>query len=124
MTYRPRGAVGVFSPSGQPIGGDSDASGVTVMLHHSMVELPREPMKPRRYDDRVGFFNETFEDYWKPEAGGRPGLCYHPLAAREKGPEGGDLPAQETDRLFYRSRGAGKMAALDQEGGRGVAAGL
>jgi Met-zincin/Domain of unknown function (DUF5117)/Domain of unknown function (DUF5118) len=67
MTYRPRGAAGVISPSGLPIGGDSDAGGVTVMLHHSMIELPRQPMKPRRYDDRVGFFNETFEDYGSPK---------------------------------------------------------
>ena len=37
------------------------------MLHHSMIELPRQPMKPRRYDDRVGFFNETFEDYGSPK---------------------------------------------------------
>ena len=36
------------------------------MLHHSMIELPEQPMKPRRYDDRVGFFNETFEDYGSP----------------------------------------------------------
>ena len=36
---------------------------VTVLLHHSMVKLPEEPMKPRKYDDRVGFFTETFQDY-------------------------------------------------------------
>ena len=63
MTYRPRGAAGAMLPLGLPTLGDSDAGGVTVMLHHSMIELPRQPMKPRRYDDRVGYFNETFEDY-------------------------------------------------------------
>ena len=67
MTYRPRGAGVMVSPSGLPILGDSDTGGVTVMLHHSMIELPREPMKPRRYDDRVGYFNETFEDYGSPK---------------------------------------------------------
>ena len=67
MTYRPRGAAGAVLPLGLPNQGDSDASGVTVMLHHSMIELPRQPMKPRRYDDRVGFFNETFEDYGSPK---------------------------------------------------------
>ena len=56
-----------FRRAGLPIVGDSDAGGVTVMLHHSMIELPRQPMKPRRYDDRVGYFNETFEDYGSPK---------------------------------------------------------
>jgi hypothetical protein len=67
MTYRPRGAGGAALPLGLPTQGDSDAGGVTVMLHHSMIELPRQPMKPRRYDDRVGYFNETFEDYGSPK---------------------------------------------------------
>jgi len=42
---------------------DPSQSGVTVVLHHSMVRLPDEPMKPRRYDERVGFFNIGFNDY-------------------------------------------------------------
>ncbi len=36
---------------------------VTVELHHSMVALPENPMKPRRHDDRVGFFTVGFENY-------------------------------------------------------------
>lgn len=42
---------------------DPTQSGVTVMLHHSMIKLPEEPMRPRRFDDRVGFFNLKFADY-------------------------------------------------------------
>jgi hypothetical protein len=42
---------------------DRTQSGVTVLLHHSMVKLPEEPMQPRVYDDRVGFFTERFGDY-------------------------------------------------------------
>jgi len=42
---------------------DETQSGVTVVLHHSMVRLPEEPMHPRRYDDRIGFFNVGFNDY-------------------------------------------------------------
>ncbi|MCZ6506654.1 MAG: DUF5117 domain-containing protein, partial [Acidobacteria bacterium] len=42
---------------------DPSQSGVTVVLHHSMVRLPDVPMKPRRFDDRVGFFNIGFDDY-------------------------------------------------------------
>jgi hypothetical protein len=42
---------------------DPSQSGVTVVLHHSMVRLPDEPMKPRRHDERVGFFTVGFNDY-------------------------------------------------------------
>jgi hypothetical protein len=67
MTYRPRGPAGLTSPLGLPQLGESDSGGVTVMLHHSMIELPAQPMQPRRYDDRVGFFHVTFEDYGSPK---------------------------------------------------------
>ena len=42
---------------------DPSQSGVTVLLHHSMVRLPEIPMRPRERDARVGFFNTTFEDF-------------------------------------------------------------
>jgi hypothetical protein len=56
-------------PSGPPDGGDAGV--VTAMIAHSMVRLPDEPMKPRRFDDRVGFFNVEFKDFSgqsRPEA--------------------------------------------------------
>jgi len=67
MTYRPRGPAGVLTPPGLPPESDSDSGGVTVMLHHSLVDLPEKPMKPRRYDDRVGFFQVSFEYYGSPK---------------------------------------------------------
>jgi hypothetical protein len=68
MTYRLRGSAGLTTPPGLPgPGGDSDSRGITVMLHHSMIDLPDKPMKPRRYDDRVGYFNVSFEDYSSPK---------------------------------------------------------
>lgn len=42
---------------------DPSKSGVTAMIHHSMIKLPESPMKPRRFDDRVGYFSVGFEDY-------------------------------------------------------------
>jgi len=42
---------------------DPSQGGVTVLLHHSMVKLPEKPMQPRRFDDRVGYFSVSFEDY-------------------------------------------------------------
>jgi hypothetical protein len=47
--------------TGGPGGGEG--SNVTVLLHHSMVKLPDEPMKPRKFDSRVGFFTVGFLDY-------------------------------------------------------------
>ena len=46
---------------------DPTLGSVTVELHHSMVRLPEEPMKPRRWDERVGFFAVSFEDYSSSE---------------------------------------------------------
>ena len=126
MTYRPRGAGGLTLPGGPPIpiGGDSDQSGVTVMLHHSLIDLPEKPMQPRRYDDRVGFFSRLVRGLRQPQAGGGAGPVHHALAAREEGPEGRGLRAEEADRLLHRPRGAGEVPALDQEGDRGLAAGV
>ncbi len=52
-------------PAGPGRVGDDDAgsSGVSAVISHSMVKLPDSPMKPRRYDSRVGFFTVGFTDY-------------------------------------------------------------
>lgn len=42
---------------------DSSQSSVTVVLHHSMRELPARPMTPRIHDPRVGFFTVSFQDF-------------------------------------------------------------
>lgn len=39
------------------------SSGVTAVIHHSMVKLPEKLMKPRRHDSRIGFFSVGFTDY-------------------------------------------------------------
>jgi hypothetical protein len=69
LTYRLRGGGGFPSgPNPGPgAGGEAESSGITVLLHHSMIELPDQPMKPRRRDDRVGFFSVSFEDYGSPK---------------------------------------------------------
>lgn len=36
---------------------------ITAKIHHSMVKLPDNPMKPRIHDDRVGFFSVRFVDF-------------------------------------------------------------
>ena len=46
------------------------------------------------------------------------------MAAGEEGPQGRGLRAEEADRLLHRPRGAGQVPPLDQEGDRGLAAGV
>jgi hypothetical protein len=52
-----RNDVAVVLP-GQMRPGDA-----TIVVHHSMVQLPATPMTPRLYDDRVGFFTTGSYDY-------------------------------------------------------------
>ena len=39
----------------------------TVLLHYSMVKLPEEPMQPRLFDERVGYFSVRQVDYGRDE---------------------------------------------------------
>jgi hypothetical protein len=59
-TYNP-GGERPGGPGG--FGGGPSDSGITAVIHHSMVKLPERPMAPRRWDSRVGFFSVGFEDY-------------------------------------------------------------
>jgi hypothetical protein len=43
------------------------ASGGTVVVFSSMVKLPETPMKPRLFDDRVGYFATSTYDYGRTE---------------------------------------------------------
>lgn len=57
-------------PPRAPVDGpsrDRSTDAVTVLLHHSIVALPAVPMKPRLYDDRVGFFSTGFYEFGAPE---------------------------------------------------------
>ncbi|HMS08242.1 MAG TPA: zinc-dependent metalloprotease [Pyrinomonadaceae bacterium] len=62
------------SPAGAPGGGGGNAfnqgmrpGSATVVLNHSMVKLPENPMQPRLFDERVGYFSVSNIDYGRPE---------------------------------------------------------
>lgn len=62
------------SPAGAPtpapnpfIGSGMNPGSATVVLHYSMVKLPENPMMPRLFDERVGYFSITQMDYGRPE---------------------------------------------------------
>ena len=40
---------------------------ISALMHHSMVRLPEDPMEPRLWDERVGFFSVEQVDYSRPE---------------------------------------------------------
>jgi hypothetical protein len=45
------------------VAGEMRPGDATIVVHHSMVRLPANPMMPRLYDDRVGFFQTDPYDY-------------------------------------------------------------
>jgi len=47
----------------KPEGRNARSSGITAVVHHSMVKLPKDPMQPRVHDARVGFFSVGFTDF-------------------------------------------------------------
>lgn len=64
------------SPLAEPGAGRGAAGGrgapnlgpsATVLMHFSMIQLPEHPMKPRLFDDRVGYFNVSQQDFGRDE---------------------------------------------------------
>jgi hypothetical protein len=49
-----------------PVNGMRPGS-ASVVVHYSMVKLPEEPMKPRLFDERVGYFSTSVLDYSRDE---------------------------------------------------------
>ncbi len=67
MTYALGGGVTISPSSTNAPRRDSSQSAVTVLLHHSMVRLPKNPMQPRERDARVGYFSLGFSDFASAE---------------------------------------------------------
>jgi hypothetical protein len=49
------------------LGRGMEPGSATVLMHYSMVSLPDEPIMPRLYDPRVGYFTVTQTDYGRTE---------------------------------------------------------
>ena len=45
---------------------DSSSDTISVVVRHNLVTLPEKPMKPRLFDDRVGWFSTGFFDFSSP----------------------------------------------------------
>jgi hypothetical protein len=60
------GGAGVAAPS--PFAAPTMRPGsASVVMHYSMVKLPEKPMTPRLFDERVGYFSVTQQDYGRDE---------------------------------------------------------
>lgn len=55
------------APTNPFAGAGMSPGSATVVLHHSMVKLPENPMMPRLFDERVGYFSVATMDYSRPE---------------------------------------------------------
>ncbi|MEP6732941.1 MAG: DUF5117 domain-containing protein, partial [bacterium] len=53
---------GGFGAIPQALGG-APRPATSVLAHWSLVRLPEQPMMPRRFDERVGFFTERYVDF-------------------------------------------------------------
>src|SRR6266566_5282509 len=63
----------VPGPAGNPP--NRSLNTITMLMNYSMVLLPDQPMMARLCDDRVGFFNISFEDYDEDRVSG-PRRCF------------------------------------------------
>jgi hypothetical protein len=68
QTYTGGGAdAGRGGEAPAPARGGMRGNSATVLTSHSMVKLPDQPMMPRLFDERVGYFTESLFDYSRPE---------------------------------------------------------
>ena len=63
----PAGAGGGGFPGGGQQQQGMNPGSATVTLHYSMVKLPENPMMPRLFDERVGYFSTSNMDYGRDE---------------------------------------------------------
>ena len=63
QTGTPAPAAGAAAGGGGGRGGGAAAAASSVLAHWSIVRLPGQPMMPRRFDERVGFFTERYVDF-------------------------------------------------------------
>ena len=57
----------IQNPQQGPTPNAARAGSATVVMHYSMVRLPEQPMMPRVFDARVGYFSVQQIDYGRDE---------------------------------------------------------
>jgi len=68
QTYTaPPATGGTGGARGQAPARGMRGNSATVVMSYSMLKLPEEPMMPRLFDERVGYFSDSYIDYSRPE---------------------------------------------------------
>jgi len=80
------------------------SSGITAVVHHSVVVLPEEPMTPRRWDERLGFFSVRFTDYGLQERHQAETMRYITRWRLEKQDPGAEVSEPVKPIVFYVGR--------------------
>ena len=101
--------------------GDRSGGTISLEMRQSMILLPKVPMRPRMFDERVGYFTVRARQLRPRRAEGRDGDVHHALAPRAEGSGGVRARragrADQADRLLHRSGHADQVAPL-REGRR------
>ncbi|HEX8999530.1 MAG TPA: DUF5117 domain-containing protein, partial [Blastocatellia bacterium] len=63
----PEATAGAAGPPNPFLGAGMGSGSASVVMHYSMVKLPENPMMPREFDERVGYFSIRKTDYGKDE---------------------------------------------------------
>jgi hypothetical protein len=63
----PTGAPGPAPAPGGFGGAGMRPGSATVLMHYSMIKLPEKPMQPRLFDERVGYFSVSQQDFGQDE---------------------------------------------------------
>ncbi|MEX2179659.1 MAG: zinc-dependent metalloprotease [Gemmatimonadaceae bacterium] len=100
--------TGVATPAGGAAGGGGGGGGAaaprmarSVLAHWSIVRLPEQPMMPRRFDERVGFFSNARVDFGATEqrAATRRYITRYRLECSER--RAGSLCYPKTPIIYY-----------------------
>ncbi len=118
------GAAGAAAPAPGGRGGGGGGPSTTILVSHSMVKLPENaddaaPVRRARRLLHAG--RHRLRDR---RAAGDAEALHHALPPREEGSERRHLRAREAHRLLRGPVHAEEVGAVDQEGHRGLAAGV
>ncbi|MEE8154929.1 MAG: zinc-dependent metalloprotease [Phycisphaerales bacterium] len=105
-TYSPSSDDSRGGSSRSPFGrGGPTTSGITAMIHHSMIKLPESPMTPRRHDSRVGFLSVSFIDFADNKSHAAETVRYITRWRLEKSDPEAELSEPVKPIVFYVGRG-------------------
>jgi hypothetical protein len=100
----------------QALANQARPGSASVVMHYSMVKLPEQPMMPRVFDERVGYFTVQQFDYGRDEHRAQRRRYISRWRLEKKDPNAALVGAGQADRVLRRSRNAHEVGAVHQEG--------